>query len=454
MPGVKIVEEPTSDLWFAPDQCVVPEEASEELRRAGFYGLGDFFDPEPWQPADPGYAQLIRYIRSLEYPSAQRQAELEQAQLERTMEEWRQSLPAQFRDAPVHVIDDILNKVFYISVNTKTGFSFNVRIAGYLGVVEGERQHRQISGTCVPTQWCMDHCYAKTAHFVTWDKQHWYDLSRQQARYLQNLIVSLMYAASPQEEVDEIADMIYDAVRAKFYKSSGARTEAFPEDAPINLRWNGGGDFNAGTIRIVNAITERHPDMIVWGFTRRADTAGTDNRPGIIARPNTMVNVSLDPTTPGADVPYKKGFRLEELVGAARTMRGALVYATHLPNDPRVEVLREVIRAELGGDVGISTVFGYHCGSLHTTIQDHWECSATNPRVYGGCQECRFCMMSYEAREEEGVYSPNQSFFEHGGLPDVDRIEEENDKIEEWNQNHPDDFRSYIEPMTEEEVWG
>jgi hypothetical protein len=454
MTGVKIVEEPTDDLWFAPDQCVVPEAAAEQFKEAGFFGLGDFYDPEPWRPADPEYGQLIEYMRTLEYPSPEREAELERMELERTMEEWRKSLPIQFMDAPVHVIDDILNKVFYLSVNTKTGYSFNIRIAGYRGVMEGDPQHRQIPGTCVPTQWCMDHCYAKTAHFVTWDKQHWKDLSRQQARYLQNLIVSQMYAASPQEEIDAQADAIYEAVREKFYTVRGARKGAFPEDTPINLRWNGGGDFNLGTIRIVNAITERHPDMIVWGFTRRADTAGTDARPGIVPRPNAVVNVSLDPSTPASDVSFKKGFRLEELVGAARQMDSNLVYATHIIDDPRLNSLRDVIRQELGGDVGIATVFGYHCGSLHTTIRDYWECSATDPRVYGGCQECRWCMMSREIRDAENVFSPNQAFFEHGGEPDIDRIEEENDKIEAWNERHPEEFRPYIEPMTEEEVWG
>jgi hypothetical protein len=446
MPGVKVVEEPTDDLWFAPDQCLVPEEAAEMMSEAGFYGLGDFYDPEPWRPADPGYAQLIQWARSLEYPSPEVQAELERAELERTMEQWRAELPAQFRDAPVHIIEDILNKVFYISVNTKTGFSFNIRIAGYRGMFEGEPQHRQIPGTCVPTKWCMDHCYAKVAHFVTWDRQHWYDLSRQQARYLQNLIVSLMYATAPDEEVDEIADAIYEAVRSKFYRASGERGTRFA-DAPINLRWNGGGDFNAGTIRIVNRITERHPDMIIWGFTRRADTAGTESREGIIARPNMVVNVSLDPTTPASDVPFRKGFRLEELARAAMDMRGNLVYATHIIDDPRVMALRETIANEHGDAVGINTVFGYHCGSLHTNIGDPWECSATDPRVYGTCQECRWCMMNHEARAEEGVHTPNQAYFTHGYEPDYERIEKENEHRRAYG--HPE-----LPPMTEDEVWG
>jgi hypothetical protein len=453
MPGVKVVEEPTADLWFPPDQCVVPEEAAEDLAEVGYLGLGDFYDPEPWMPADPAYAQLIEWARTMPYPSPEREAELEQQLLDDMLAEWRESLPAMFRDAPVHVVDDILNKVFYLSVNSKTGFSFNIRIAGYRGFFEGQKQHPTVPGTCSPTEWCMAHCYAKTGHFTTWDRQHWYDLSRQQARYLQNLIVSHLYERAPEEEVEEQADLIYEAIRSRFYTQRGKRSKSFPEDAPINLRWNGGGDFNPGTIRIVNAITRRHPDMVVWGFTRKSTTAGLRQGQGLVPSPNLVMNVSLDPTTPHGRSGGKRGFKLQELAEAAARMNGNLVYATHIVEDPRVVEIRDFLH-EKYGDLNVTTVFGYHCSALHTTIGDPWECSATNKRVYASCQECRWCMMSHAQRAAEGVSTPNQAYFSHGYEPDYEEIDKENEAIERWNKRHPDELRPLIEPMTEEEAWG
>jgi hypothetical protein len=487
MPGVRIVEEPEDDLWFPPDQCVMPELAGEELRRAGFLGLGDYYDPDPWMPAHPGLGNgEEEEDRDPDYPFSQATSIREvrvgpeyrlDPEIQRIVDEqwarehdWRKTLPPLLRHAPREVIEDIQNKVLYLSVNYKTGYSFNIRIQKYLGAlatprIKGKiaksdpsreiapdlrselREHPEIGGTCRPTTWCMKHCYAKVGRFVGWDEQHWYNLSKQQARYLQNLIVSNAYEHASQAEVNEQADEIYNQVRGKFFTMRGKRSKRFPTDAPLNLRWNGGGDFNKGTCRIVNALTERHSDFLVWGFSRKMDTADL-----LVRRPNLRLQFSLDPSTPIEKVSGAAN-TVEELCAAAYKMGGHMSFATGEPRDKDLERFRQVINAEYGNSLRVNTIFGYHCGSKHTEIQDVVECSATNPRVYATCQKCRWCMMTDEERAATprpdgglGVWTPNQAFFAHGYEPDYKKIAKENEKRAE--AGHPE-----VEPVTEEEAF-
>jgi len=493
MPGVRVVEEPTDDLWFPPDQCVIPEMAAEAMEEAGYTGLGDFYDPYPWMPVDPGYGAKVKLL-DIEGREIENEAEpagspfdpttsirdvrvgadyrldpaIQQIVDEQWAEEmsWREKLPAIIRHAPKEVISDIQNKVMYLSVNFKTGFSFNIRIQKYLGALattfKGKqkkkdpsrspmaavaRLHPEIGGTCRPTAWCMKHCYAKVGRFVGWDEQHWYNLSRQQARYLQNLIVSEMYATASSAEISEQADLFYEQVREKFFTQKGERSKRLPLDAPLNIRWNGGGDFNKGTIRLVNRMTERHPDLIVWGFSRKKDTAEK-----LVPRPNLRLQFSLDPSTPTS---RDRGGpnSVEQLAKAASKMNGHLSYATAEPQDKILAAFRNAISDEFGDRVRVTTVFGYHCGSLHTEIGDPTECSATNPRVYATCQKCRWCMMTDEERAatprpdgQLGVWTPNQAFFAHGYEPDYVKIEKENAVREE--RGHPT-----VVPVTMEEAF-
>lgn len=520
MPGVKIVEEPADDLWFPPDQCVDPSWAHQQLAEEGYMGLGEYWDPTPHAPLGSGYGarekKKTKWFRLMSKPPGERTAEderfieeagkpewyqefrqpgvpthptLVEPSMERQLwqeeqwgeeQKWREGLPIEYRHAPLNVIEDIESKIFYLSVNAKTGYSFNIRIANYQGLMNPEANpdeddiapfeesaylHGLVRGTCAPSDWCMAHCYAKVGHFVSWNEQHWYGLSRQQARYLQNLIVSKAYETATQEELDMVCSDLYSKIRERFYLVSGERGSRFPEDAPLNIRWNGGGDFNKGTIRVVNHLTEMFPDLVVWGFTRRGDTAGDrSGRGGLVKRPNLVMNVSVDPSSPwkGDDQGGRKGFSVERLLGAARALDANLVYATHVPLDPRIPRLRQWIEEQGGGLSNINTVFGWHCGQVHTEIGDWWECSATNPRLFGGCQECRWCMMSHEERlggtltpdgEPTPVYTPNQAFFAHGGEADVERIEEENERIEKYNANHPEAPHELIEPMEPEEVF-
>lgn len=477
MPGVRVVEEPDIDLWFQADQCIDPESAREALERhGGFFGLGQFMDPAPWEllggygakprshetgkgrrrPAGAPYDPATS-IDQPEYEEVGPEEELRRVPgpspelLERLHLD--PNLPAHLQGAPDQVLEDVAHKILFLSVNSKTGFSFNVRIAGYHGILgerwwveqekgsvdraiieEARRMHPAIPGTCAPTEWCYAHCYAKTGHYLTWDEEHWYDLSRQQARYLQNLIVTEMLETAPQSEVDQAADSFYEAVLHEYNTNPGVF-----EDAPLNIRWNGGGDFNLGAARIVTALNARHPDLIVWGFSRKPTTADQ-----LKPHPSLRMNFSLDPTTP----PYgRSGFKLDDLVKAACKLRSNMVYATDIVQDPRVEELRPAIHQLCGGMTGIATVFGYHCGSKHTEIADRQECSATNPRVYGWCQKCRWCAMSHEERLAEDVTTPNQAFFLHGGTPDLEEIDADNVKLAK--AGHP-----LIVPMTEDEVWG
>lgn len=492
MPGVKIVEEPPEDLWFPPDQCVVPGVASEQLDREGYWGLGEYYDPRPWQslgsalgkrtsiwdqsadrmPFEP--AQSARAVRTM--PEFEMSPEVE-AEIARQQEQewsWRRRLPAIIQHAPEEVVEDVQNKVMYLSVNYKTGYSFNIRIQPYRGIMgeawgreeqaeaveRGEqfpppgyprsrvmRLHESEAGTCVPTKWCMSHCYAKVGRFVSWNEQHWYNLSRQQARYLQNLIVSHMYERSSDAELTKQADVFYEQVYEAWYTRKGRKRAQWPEDSPMNLRLNGCGDYNAGTIRLFNRVAERHPDLLLWGFTRKRDTADL-----LVPRDNVRTLVSIDPSTPlRGEGP---GYDLSDLMNAAYHLNGDLAFAADAKEYDTIQTYRAEIERVFGPDLAVAVVFGYHCGSLHTTLEDVMECSATNPRMYGWCQVCRWCMMNRAEKLEEGVRTPNQAYWLHGGRPNMKDIDRDNDNIETWNEEHPDSRpREFIEPMTEDEVW-
>jgi hypothetical protein len=409
MPGVKVVEEPGEDLWFEPNQCPTVEEI-EELQEEGYLGLGDFYDPVPWLTQEEADGYGIVDPRGLPRDVAyELEYDPEEDPAERREYDW--NLERIISNAPEPIQEDIRDKIFYLSANTKTGISFNIRIQGYFGHitpgVAEERRLRTIPGTCRPTQWCTGHCYAKLGHFVTWQEQDWRTLSRQQRRYLQNLIVSQLYTTAPQKEVDAQADAIVDYIRSKMHQ--------FPAGAPPNIRWNGSGDFNPGTSRIINAITKRHPDFILWGFSRKGTTGER-----LVRRPNLRILFSTDETTP----PFgRAGDNLDTLAEASMKLWGGFSYATAVPYDSRLFVLERALQKQYQGRVRVETVFGYHCGVKHTEIGSAQECAATNPRIFASCQKCRWCMMSRDDKQLEGVDTPAQAFYAHEGEPDEERIE-------------------------------
>lgn len=261
-----------------------------------------------------------------------------------------------------------LAKHIYLSKNKKTGISINSRIEPC--TVELGGLLFRLEGTCQPTEWCRKKCYARQGHFATWNKSSMGKLSVQQRRYLMNTLIFNHYDNASAEAVAREADHIVGQAVAEGYN---------------NVRWNGGGDLSPGAVKIINAITARHPNFIVWGFTRRPEMALQ-----LAPRPNLVFTVSLDPQTP----PWgSEGAERGELLMAAYHLGGRMAYATETPGDPKIVALEMWLWENAGDSVRLHTVFGHHVSAKHTVVGHRRECPATSKVLDTGCQECRWCFM-------------------------------------------------------------
>jgi hypothetical protein len=279
-----------------------------------------------------------------------------------------------------------LSKHIYLSKNAKTGISVNSRILPCRVELDGVRF--RLEGTCQPTEWCKKKCYARHGHFVTWNRENHDDLSVQQRRFLLNSLVFNHYDNSSQEAVDQEADHIV----------GGAVSEGYD-----NVRWNGGGDLSPGAVKIINAITRRHPNFRVWGFTRRPEMALR-----LSPRPNLVFTVSLDPTTP----PWgPEGAHRDELLMAAYHLGGRMAYATEQAGDPKIQEIRDWLQQEAKDSVRLDTVFGYHASQKHTLVGDRQECPSTSKVDTRGCQQCQWCFMPHSQRRSLGITTPLGSVF-------------------------------------------
>ena len=272
-----------------------------------------------------------------------------------------------------------------ISKNSKTGLSINTRIMP-AKVKDGNVQ-RVIPMSCRPTQWCKEHCYARSGHFCTWGREDLSTLNYAQQAYLVNAVILHRFESAQEGVVAREADRIVSVATRKGYN---------------NIRWNGGGDLSKGAVRLINLITKNHPKFIVWGFTKRADLVHK-LKPG----PNLRLTVSLDPTTPCIQSDTGSGFSLLAMAEAARHLDGRLAYATHIQDDPVLAKgeLEKLVRQH---GARLDTVFGFHRGVKHTEVRHIKECVATNPAVKnrGSCQDCRWCFMSQHERKKRKLKGP------------------------------------------------
>lgn len=295
-------------------------------------------------------------------------------------------------DSPLLDLDELTGKQkgqlvsrhIYLSHNSKTGVSINSRIqparVSYAGLC------RTIPGSCRPTKWCQTGCYARKGHFATWNRDKIKDLSVQQRKYLVNSVLFSHYASAPQEQVDQEADSLVGEALQRGYN---------------NIRWNGGGDFSIGAVRLVNSITQRHPNFVIWGFSKRADMLQK-----LEPRPNLILTVSLDPTTP---LQTGQGDSLSSLVSAAVRHGGRMALATDIPSDPYLPVLTEMISQISGGLARLNVVFGYHSGAMHTKIGSRVECPSTSGDSDAGCQKCRWCFTGDKVYQKLQITTPRQS---------------------------------------------
>jgi hypothetical protein len=274
----------------------------------------------------------------------------------------------------------------------------------------------------MPTDWCVEHCYAKIARFVTWAETNWNTMNASQRRYMQNRILSKWFRKASKADLEKEAKRVVRTIRRR-------KPDYYP--TPINnLRWNGGGDFDSGMVKLVNTITRlfERDDFVspqmrinpllgeldsgpfrIWGFTRIAKWAKR-----LTPRRNLCLQISLDPTTP----PFgKNGQHLDKLMEAAHKLDKSFVgfaYATEAKRAGRIHEIRDYMRPN---NLWISTVFGYHCMKSHTHVGDPMECPATNPTVSATCQVCRWCMTSVEEKAARGLRTALDAYLQHGGTP-------------------------------------
>jgi hypothetical protein len=350
-------------------------------------------------------------------------------------------------DTPAGIAKDLAQYKLKISDNGKAIRSFNTRIDGYkvptkqgrakLARGQGlnpynKKDVRIEGGTCMPTDWCMGHCYAKTARFVTWAETNWNTMNAHQRRYMQNRLLTKWYRNAPQAELEKEAKRIIHFCRN--------RKPYFYPVGINNLRWNGGGDFDSGAVKLANTITklsERDTftskqmsidpllgeldsgPFRLWGFTRIAKWAKK-----LTPRRNLFIQISLDPSTPPfgphgqhlgklIDAAHKLG---DSFVGFAYATEASMAFAQPIPAGfplgERIDEVRYTLKRE---GLGIATVFGYHCMGRHTEVGDPMECAATNPRVSGNCQTCRWCMTSVAEKAARGLRTSLDAYLKNGG---------------------------------------
>jgi hypothetical protein len=298
-----------------------------------------------------------------------------------------------FTDMDARLHGQYLSKHIHLSKNVKTGISINSRIEPC--TVELDGILFGLEGTCQPTEWCRKKCYARQGHFATWNKKTMEGLSVQQRRYLMNSLIFNHYDYDSPDAVDREADHIVGQAVAEGFN---------------NVRWNGGGDLSPGAVKIINAITARHPNFLVWGFTRRPDMALQ-----LAPRPNLVFTVSLDPLTPpwGAE-----GAERDALLVAAYHLGGRMAYATEIPGDPKIRELEAWLEVMASDSVRLHTVFGHHVSVKHTVVGHRRECPATSKKDDVGCQKCRWCFMPDSQLKSLGITSPliSSSILDLAGL--------------------------------------
>lgn len=217
-----------------------------------------------------------------------------------------------------------------ISSNAKTGVSINSAI------VE----------TCYPTKRCSEYCYGKRGP-VTFKNsillQH------------RNVLRFNYLETANQSEVDMEAHRIAATVTA-----SGNNW----------IRWNGVGDLIPGTVRVINAVAELHPEIIQWVVSRK---------------PREVAMLSDHPS-------IKILFSLDESTASVIRERAENLQATFKRAAFRFAFTRTATSGQASEKIDI--VFNEHIGKHHGSWNDDARtCHAT---LVGNthtdtCNDCRRC---------------------------------------------------------------
>jgi hypothetical protein len=224
-------------------------------------------------------------------------------------------------------------RTIYLNSNKKTGYSINVPIVG----------------TCAPTDACMNYCYGFYGPIA---------FRRSVARQVENLErLNYLAEASTREseiEIDGIAYLV-------------KKTQNF-------LRFFGVGDMTEASVKFINLMAQRHPDLQLWVSTKKLALVVQ-----IVYLNNIHLMLSADSSTKPSDL---------KLIETILQERKGQAYAAWVQQTEN-EIIPE----------WVSVIFAQHKPGGNRA---KWSADSTDPRICdatreGGkestlaCEDCRRC---------------------------------------------------------------
>jgi len=212
-----------------------------------------------------------------------------------------------------------------------------------------------------------------------------------------------------------------------------------------NLRWHGVGDLNKYSNLVAAAIVTRHPNFVLWGFTRRAREL--HNLLDMVGGPrhNLVFWCSVDRTTPTqkvydlCEVAKRCGTGLAYFSNAGRWFRPR---ANKLPRKIVGVLARQPAQGDLVDDqtfrmwlwkviqqrgTRMHVAFGYHSKDRTTHLGLPEECPSTDPlaggHFYASCQFCKWCLMKRAESRTLATHRLATTYVEHGRVYNLDQPE-------------------------------
>jgi hypothetical protein len=226
--------------------------------------------------------------------------------------------------------DRVMSRYLYVSNNSKTGVSINLPIAG----------------SCTPTRACRQYCYAMEGPIVR---------NNSLGRQVDNLNLLNELETAPQDRVNVVVLVLAgDIDRANRQW----------------IRWHGVGDLVPGSVRVINTLVEKRPDLVQWVVTRKPGEAIK-----LRDHPSIRLLLSFDASTAKTTT--------EKLKNLRHHFKKAKVRFSWVREDEQM------------APPDMDIVFHEHTGRFRLDVkkQDSRTCYATLPGVSheNACDSCQRC---------------------------------------------------------------